>query len=200
MKALLHALNSPIPGIATGAAKAAPTHGTADLETLLLDGNSRVRHNVPGNPWSGAMLISYLLVLALLLLAGVASAANDWQLVGQDREELVFVDRAVATPAPGTLRAWVLKSSRNPATLGDDWYPHRSKKLLVEVRCDDRALRVSEWVFTEGALGHGRPVWADVSREDSWSAAPNGSAEALLAARICTDHVAILDENSPIIR
>ncbi|HUF22153.1 MAG TPA: hypothetical protein VMP00_15545 [Burkholderiales bacterium] len=94
----------------------------------------------------------------------------------------------------------MLKSSRIPVTLGDDWYPHRSKKLLVEVRCEDRALRVSEWVFTEGALGHGRPVWADVSRVESMSPAPNGSAEALLAARICSDHVAKLGENSSIFR
>jgi hypothetical protein len=201
MKALIYALNGRIRGITTGAAKAAPTHGTADIETLLLDGNSRTRHNVPNNPWSGAMLISYLLGLDLLLLAGVASAENDWQLVSQDREELVFVDRAlVATPAPGTVRAWVLKSASSPATLGDNWYPHRSKKLLVEVRCEDRALRVSEWVFTEGALGHGRPVWADVSQVEALNPAPEGSAEALVATKICSEHMATLGETGPIIR
>lgn len=196
MKAL-NALFGRTDAVMARAAQAAPAPHGADIETLLLDGNSRTRRNVPGNPWSGAMLISYLLGLALLLLAGLASAGNDWQLIGQDSGELVFIDRAAvapATPAAGTVKAWVLKSALAPTTLGDDWYPHRSKKLLVEVRCEDRAMRVSEWIFTDGALGHGRPVWADNSPVAALNPAPAGTADSLIAARICEEKTAIAAE------
>jgi hypothetical protein len=197
MKAL-NALFDRTDAIPARAPQAAPAPRGADIETLLPDGNSRTRHHVPDKPWSDAMLISYLLGLALLLLAGLASAENDWQLIGQDREELVFIDRAAiapATPASGTVKAWVLKSALASTTLGDDWYPHRSKKLLVEVRCEDRAMRVSEWIFTEGALGHGRPVWADNSPVTALNPAPAGSTDSLIAARVCEEKTSIAAEN-----
>lgn len=201
MKALLHALYSRIRGAKPGAAKAAPSLHETDISALANEGPSPLRHNVPGNPWAAGMVFSYAAVLALLLLAaGTASAADDWKLVSQDAEEMVFVDRANISPAAGTVKAWVLKSSATPATLGDNWYPHRSKKLLVEVRCEDRAFRVNEWVFTEGALGHGKPVWADVSHAEALNPAPEGSTEALVAAKICSEVVAKIQETGPIIR
>ncbi|MEX0958536.1 MAG: surface-adhesin E family protein [Burkholderiales bacterium] len=201
MKALLHALYSRIRGAKPGAAKAAPSHHETDISALANEGPSPLRRNVPGNPWAAGMVFSYAAVLALLLVAaGTASAADDWKLVSQDAQEMVFVDRANISPAAGTVKAWVLKSSATPTTLGDNWYPHRSKKLLVEVRCEDRAYRINEWVFTEGALGHGRPVWADVSHVETLNAAPEGSTEALIAARICSDHLAYAGESTAIIR
>lgn len=99
------------------------------------------------------------LVAGALALGSAAAFAGDWSLVGQDRGEIVFVDRSSIREDAGLKTARVLRSFSTVQTIGDDAFPHKSEILHYAVRCEDRSLGFEAWTLTAGEIGSGDTVW-----------------------------------------
>lgn len=99
------------------------------------------------------------LVAGALALGSVSAFAGDWSLVGQDKGEIVFVDRSSIREDAGLKTARVLRSFSTVQTIGDDAFPHKSEILHYAVRCEDRSLGFEAWTLTAGEIGTGDTVW-----------------------------------------
>jgi hypothetical protein len=104
------------------------------------------------------MKITRWLVAAVLMVASTAFSA-EWTLVGQDGNEIVFVDRSSIFAVGDLKKARVLRSFSTIQTIGDTAFPHKSEILLYAVQCRDRSLGFEEWTMTAGEIGTGATVW-----------------------------------------
>jgi hypothetical protein len=100
---------------------------------------------------------------ATLALGSALVQAEEWQAVsaGPESGETVYIDRD-SVHADGAFRkAWVLRNYSAVKTLGDNAFPHMSKRILYAFRCDAGEAGYSQWSFHSGELASGRTVWAD---------------------------------------
>jgi hypothetical protein len=105
------------------------------------------------------MNIGKAVVAALLLLASTAFA-EEWSLVGQHGDEIVFLDRTSIFEVGDLKKARVLRSFSSVRTIGDTSFPHKSEIMLYAVRCEDRSMGFEQWTMTAGEIGTGATVWA----------------------------------------
>jgi len=124
------------------------------------------------------------LTVALLLLATTAYA-QEWSLVAQDRDEIVFVDRSSIYEVGDLKKARVLRSFSKVQTIGDEAFPHKSEILLYAVRCEDRSLAFEQWAMTAGEIGTGTTVWAGEIEEPSLYKDVNDLTELSIIASVC---------------
>ncbi len=98
--------------------------------------------------------------LAAVLLVASSAFAEDWSLVAQGKDEIVFVDRTSIFTVGDLKKARVLRSFSSVQTVGDAAFPHKSEIMLYAVRCEDRSLGFEQWTMTAGEIGTGATVWA----------------------------------------
>lgn len=123
-------------------------------------------------------------VVIVFLVPGAASAV-DWTDVGKTEAEHVLLDRDSLHLDGGVLKARAIHSYAEERTLGDDFYPHRSRVIGYAVDCAGRALAAPEWSFQSGAIGSGRTVWADHATRPDFYEPDAGSAQAALVVQAC---------------
>jgi hypothetical protein len=121
---------------------------------------------------------------ALLLLTGTA-LAEEWSLVSQDNNEIVFVDRTSIYEVGNLKKARVLRSFSKVQTIGDEAFPHKSEILLYAVRCEDRSLAFEQWTMTAGEIGTGATVWAGQIDQPSLYKDPNDPTFVSMMASVC---------------
>ncbi|MCU0868715.1 MAG: hypothetical protein MUF30_03805 [Burkholderiales bacterium] len=120
-------------------------------------------------------------LVAAALIAGSAVAAEPvWQTVDRDALGQVFVDRASITHTAGVTEADVLVSFTRTQTVGDDWYPHRSRVVHYRLACESGEAVATRWTFRADELGSGEGVWA----AQVPSAMPQGVVAGTVDARI----------------
>ena len=99
------------------------------------------------------------LVAGALAVGSASALAAEWTFVGQEGEEIVFVDRSSIREDAGMKTARVLRSYSSVQTIGDSAFPHKSEILHYAVRCEDRSLGFEAWTMTAGEIGSGDTVW-----------------------------------------
>jgi hypothetical protein len=127
-------------------------------------------------------------VMACVLIVGVfpgVASAVDWADVGETEAEHVLLDRDSLHLDGGVLKARAIHSYAGEQTLGDDFYPHRSKVIGYVVDCAAQALAAREWSFQSGAIGSGRTVWAGHATRPDFFTPDAGSAHAALVSQAC---------------
>ena len=124
------------------------------------------------------------MVVGLLLLATTAFA-EEWSLVAQDGNEIVFVDRTSIFEVGDLKKARVLRSFSKVQTIGDEAYPHKSEILLYAVRCEDRSLGFEQWTMTAGEIGTGATVWAGQIEQPSLYKDADNRTEISMIASVC---------------
>ena len=124
------------------------------------------------------------MVAGLLLLATTAFA-EEWSLVAQDGNEIVFVDRTSIFEMGDLKKARVLRSFSNVQTIGDEAFAHKSEILLYAVRCEDHSLAFEQWTMTAGEIGTGATVWAGQIEQPSLYKDPNDPMELSMIASVC---------------
>ena len=111
-------------------------------------------------------------IVAGLLLLATTAFAEEWSLVAQDSDEIVFVDRTSIYEMGDLKKARVLRSFSKVQTIGDEAFPHKSEILLYAVRCEDRSLAFEQWTMTAWRNRHRR---YGVGRPDRATLALQGS-------------------------
>src|SRR4051812_31120807 len=104
------------------------------------------------------MNIGKALIAGLLLLASTAFA-EEWSLVAQHGDEIVFLDRTSIFEVGELKKARVLRSFSSVRTIGDTSFPHKSEIMLYAVRCEDRSLGFEQWTMTAGEISTGAAGW-----------------------------------------
>jgi len=112
-------------------------------------------------------------------------SAAHWTLVGRDRHEIVFVDRASITTAGELKKARVLRSFSTVQTIGDSAFPHQSEILLYAIQCKDQRLGFEQWTLTAGEIGTGAIVWTGSIGEPVLYRDPDNPLSAGLFASVC---------------
>ena len=123
-------------------------------------------------------------MVALLLLATTAFA-EEWSLVAQDSNEIVFVDRTSIYDMGDMKKARVLRSFSKVQTIGDTAFPHKSEILWYAVSCQDRSLGFEQWTMTSGEIGTGATVWAGQIEQPSLYKDPNDPTFVSMIASVC---------------
>ena len=130
------------------------------------------------------------ILAALWMFAATAFAqesfAQEWTLVGQDGNELVFVDRTSILEAGQFKKARMLRSFSTVQTIGDQAFPHKSEILLYAVRCEDRSLGFEQWTLTAGEIGTGATVWTGQTEQPSLYKDPTDPLFASMIASVCS--------------
>ena len=135
------------------------------------------------------MKLHMLLAIAAAAVSFSAPAAQDWQLVQADADQLTFVDRARIVKNEVAASVWVLESFAKLQSIGDDTYQHRSRSVHYVFNCVERTYAISEWVMFDGTLGHGEIAWANWVGVPTFSRIESGDREAGLLAAACGDSV-----------
>lgn len=130
------------------------------------------------------MKTARLIVAGLLFLATTAFA-EEWSVVAQDSDEIVFVDRTSIYEMGDLKKARVLHSFSKVQTIGDEAFPHKSEILLYAVRCEDRSLAFEQWTMTAGEIGTGATVWVGQIEQPSLYKVPNNTTFVSMIASIC---------------
>jgi hypothetical protein len=124
-------------------------------------------------------------IAAALLLLAATAFAEEWSLVAQDSEEIVFVDRTSIYQVGDLKKARVLRSFSKVQTIGDEAFPHKSEILLYAVSCEDRRLAFEQWTMTAGEVGTGVTVWAgEIEKPSLWKDV-NDRMEVSMIASVC---------------
>ena len=144
-----------------------------------------LRQALDFRPMSYSGTLALLLALSAALPSAPASASQ-WQLLEQRDGDAVYLDRSSVERSGPLSSAWVLKSFGQPITLGHDLYPHQSQKLLFEIDCEDRTLRLDKWVLTDESEGQGNVVWSAQDASSPMEPVTPGSTEELVARTACT--------------
>ena len=124
-------------------------------------------------------------LLAAVLMLGSSAFAEEWSLVAQDGEEIVFVDRTSIFGVGDVKKARVLRSFSKVQTIGDTAYPHKSEILLYAVRCDERSLAFEQWTMTAGEIGTGATVWTGQIEQPSLYKDPTDPTFLSMIATVC---------------
>jgi hypothetical protein len=124
-------------------------------------------------------------VAGLLLLATTAFA-EEWSLVAQDGNEIVFVDQTSIYEVGNLKKARVMRSFSKVQTIGDEAFPHKSEILLYAVSCEDRSLAFEQWTMTAGEIGTGATVWAGQIEKPSLYKDPNDPTFLSMIASVCS--------------
>lgn len=124
-------------------------------------------------------------IFAALLLLATTAFAEEWSLIANDSNEIVFVDRTSIYEVGDLKKARVLRSFSKVQTIGDEAYPHRSEILLYAVRCEDRSLGFEQWTMTAGEIGTGDTVWAGQLEQPSLYKDANNRTEISMIASVC---------------
>ena len=135
------------------------------------------------------MKLRTLLAVVAAAVSFNAAAAQDWQLVQADAEQLTFVDRARIAKNEVAASMWVLESFAHRQYIGDNTYQHRSRSLHYVFNCAERTYALSEWVMYDGTLGHGEIAWANWVGVPTFLKVEAGDREAALLAAACGDSV-----------
>ncbi|HKB83152.1 MAG TPA: surface-adhesin E family protein [Burkholderiales bacterium] len=125
-------------------------------------------------------------IVAVLLLLATTAFAEEWTLVAQDNNEIVFVDRTSIYEVGNLKKARVLRSFSKVQTIGDEAFPHKSEILLYAVRCEDRSLAFEQWTMTAGEIGTGATVWAGQVEQPSLYRDPNDPTFVSMIASVCS--------------
>ena len=124
-------------------------------------------------------------IFAALLLLATTAFAEEWSLIANDSNEIVFVDRTSIYEVGDLKKARVLRSFSKVQTIGDEAYPHKSEILLYAVRCEDRSLGFEQWTMTAGEIGTGDTVWAGQLEQPSLYKDANNRTEISMIASVC---------------
>ena len=124
-------------------------------------------------------------IAAVLLTLATTAFAEEWSLVAQDDNEIVFVDRTSIYEVGDLKKARVLRSFSNIQTIGDEAFPHKSEILLYAVRCEDRSLAFEQWTMTAGEIGTGATVWTGQIDQPSLYKDPNDPTFVSMMASVC---------------
>ncbi len=126
-----------------------------------------------------------------LAVAGAARAA-DWQAITADDGAQVYVDTESLAARGGALEAVVLVNYSTARTLGDDWFPHRSRVLRYRVACTSGTAATTAWSFKSGALGGGETVWKQRRPEAALVAPAADTVDGAVLAALCSGPLAQL--------
>ncbi len=122
---------------------------------------------------------------AALQLLVTTAFAEEWSLISQDNNEIVFVDRTSIYEVGDLKKARVLRSFSKVQTIGDEAFPHKSEILLYAVRCEDRSLAFEQWTMTAGEIGTGATVWTGQIDQPSLYKDPNDPTFVSMMATVC---------------
>ena len=112
--------------------------------------------------------------------------AEEWSLVAQDTDEIVFVDRTSIYHVGNLTKARMLRSFSTVHTIGDSAFPHKSEILLYAVRCEDRSLAFEQWTMTAGEIGTGATVWTGEVAQPSLYKDPRDPTFVSMIASVCS--------------
>ena len=124
-------------------------------------------------------------MMAALLLLATTAYAEEWSLVAQDSNEIVFVDRTSIFEMGDLKKARVLRSFSKVQTIGDTAFPHKSEILWYAVSCRDHSLGFEQWTMTSGEIGTGATVWAGQIEQPSLYKDPNDPTFVSMIASVC---------------
>ena len=124
-------------------------------------------------------------MMAALLLLATTAYAEEWSLVAQDSNEIVFVDRTSIFEMGDLKKARVLRSFSKVQTIGDTDFPHKSEILWYAVSCRDHSLGFEQWTMTSGEIGTGATVWAGQIEQPSLYKDPNDPTFVSMIASVC---------------
>ena len=124
-------------------------------------------------------------ILAALLMLATTAFAEEWSVVAQDSNEIVFVDRTSIFEVGDLKKAQVLRSFSSVQTIGDTAFPHKSEILLYAVRCEDRSLAFEEWTMTAGEIGTGATVWTGQVEQPSRYQDPDDATTVSMITSVC---------------
>lgn len=119
------------------------------------------------------------------LAAGAAQAAPDWRTLTQDATTQTWVDGDSIAHSGPMLEVLVLVNFAATRTVGDDWYPHRSRLVRYRIACDTGEAVASAWTFRAGELGTGASVWRVRDPSASPTAIAGGTLEDDLVKALC---------------
>ena len=140
---------------------------------------------LPGEKLKGPIMKTARWMMAALLLLATTAFAEEWSLVAQDRNEIVFVDRTSVYEVGDLKKARVLRSFSKVQTIGDTAFPHKSEILWYAVSCQDRSLAFEQWTMTSGEIGTGATVWAGKIDTPSLYKDANDRTEVSMIASVC---------------
>jgi NAD(P)-dependent dehydrogenase (short-subunit alcohol dehydrogenase family) len=164
------------------------------LETAALFRAEGARVFMPGRnvdniAQANIMKLRMLLAIAAAAVSLSATAAQDWQLVQADADQLTFVDRSRVVKNEVAASVWVLESFAHLQSIGDDHYQHRSRSVHYVFNCVERTYAISEWAMFDGTLGHGEIAWANWVADPTFSRVEASDREAGVLAAACGDSV-----------
>jgi hypothetical protein len=123
-------------------------------------------------------------MVAAMIITSTA-LAEEWSLVAQDSDEIVFVDRTSIYQVGNLKKARMLRSFSTVHTIGDTAFPHKSEILLYAVRCEDRSLAFEQWTMTAGEIGTGATVWTGEVAQPSLYKDPADPTFVSMIASVC---------------
>ena len=142
-----------------------------------------MQHPLPFNRENHMKAMQWV-VTAVLLFASTAFA-QEWSLVAQDKDEIVFVDRTSIYTVGDLKKARVLRSFSSVQTVGDAAFPHKSQIMLYAVRCEDRSLGFEQWTMTAGEIGTGATVWSGQLEQPALYRDPTDRVVVSMLATVC---------------
>jgi hypothetical protein len=138
------------------------------------------------------LVAAVLLATFVGLATSGAARAADWQAITADDGAQVYVDTDSVAARGTALEAVVLSNYFTACTLGDDWFPHRSRVLRYPVACASGTAATTAWSFKSGALGGGETVWTQRRPGAALVAPAADTVDGAVLAALCSGPLARL--------